>query len=187
LEFERGMADSLDQSTTVSNAETFSIVTAPADVPTEPCTSPVESDLEAHPVASTLDGPPDATPGPPASDAIWGLRPGDRLLLLVLGAVCFALSVWHWGRLSGWGMDPVEVDRLPERIYDYRIDLNRATWVELMQLPGVGETLAQRILEHRDEHGPFQSVDDLDTVKGIGPKTLEKLRPLLFVEEPLPP
>jgi competence protein ComEA len=84
-------------------------------------------------------------------------------------------------------MDPVEVDRLPERIYDYRIDLNRATWVELMQLPGVGETLAQRILEHRDEHGPFQSVDDLDTVKGIGPKTLEKLRPLLFVEEPLPP
>jgi competence protein ComEA len=44
--------------------------------------------------------------------------------------------------------------------------------------------LAQRILEHRDEHGPFQRVEDLDKVNGIGPKTVEKLRPWLFIEEP---
>lgn len=180
------MADSLDTSTTFSSAEGISIITAPADGPAQVCTSRVETDLETHPVASTLDAPPAADPIPFASDAILGLRPSDRVLVLVLGTLCLALSVWHWGLLSGWGTQPVEVSRLPERVYDYRIDLNRATWVELMQLPGVGETLAKRILEHRDEHGPFQSVDELDTVKGIGPKTLEKLRPLLFVEESSP-
>jgi competence protein ComEA len=85
--------------------------------------------------------------------------------------------------LSGWGLQPVEVERLPERVYDYRIDINQATWVEWMQLPGVGETLAKRILEYREENGPFQSVDELDDIKGIGPKTLEKLRPWLMVQE----
>jgi competence protein ComEA len=178
------MVDSLDKSSTFSSAEAMSIVTAPAQLPDGPCTSPVETDPEARPVACTLEGPPETPPAVLAGDSIWGLRPRDRWLLLVLGTVCLALSVWHWGRLSGWGMQPVEVDRLPQRIYDYRIDLNQATWVELLQLPGVGETLAQRILEYRDQHGPFQSVDDLDGVKGIGPKTLEKLRPWLVVPEP---
>ncbi len=178
------MADSEDKATTFSDVETTSIVTTPADLPAELCTSLVETDQETQAVASTLEVPPAVLQSPPASDAIWGLRPRDRLLLLVLGTLCLALSVWHWGQLSGWGMQPVEVNRLPERIYDYRIDINRATWVELMQLPGVGDTLAKRILEYRVEHGPFQNIDDLENVKGIGPKTLEKLRPLLIVEDP---
>lgn len=179
------MAGSQDKSTTFSDVEAASIVTAPADLPLEPCTSLAAMEAETQVVASTLDIAADALPTPPASDAIWGLRPRDCLLLLFLGGVCLALSVWHWGQLSGWGLEQVEVNRLPERIYDYRIDLNQASWVELMQLPGIGQTLAERILEHRDQHGPFQSVDDLDNVKGIGPKTLEKLRPWLFVQEPL--
>jgi competence protein ComEA len=177
------MADSEDKSTTFSPVETISVVTTSADLPAEPCTSLVETVQETQAVASTLQPLPEATPLPSASDAVWGLKPRDRLLLLALGMVCLALSVWHWGQLSGWGSEPVEVDRLPERVYDYRIDLNQATWVELMQLPRVGETLAQRILEYREEHGPFQSVEELDNVKGIGPKTVEQLRPWLVVQE----
>lgn len=61
------------------------------------------------------------------------------------------------------------------------IDLNRATSVELEQLPGIGPAMAARILEYRAENGRFSSVEELDDVRGIGPKKLEKLRPLVRV------
>jgi competence protein ComEC len=56
------------------------------------------------------------------------------------------------------------------------INVNTASLEELVKLPGVGKATAGRILEWRQEHGPFASVDDLRNVKGIGAKTLEKLR-----------
>lgn len=65
------------------------------------------------------------------------------------------------------------------------ININTATAAELELLPGIGPALAQRIIDHRREHGAFRRIEDLDDVKGIGPRTLEKLRPLVRVE-PLP-
>ena len=87
------MAEMEDKFTTFSSEEAISIVTTSADLPTRPCTSLVETDQETKPVASTLETLPEANSLPPASDAIWGLNPRDRLLLLVLGTVCLALSV----------------------------------------------------------------------------------------------
>ena len=49
------------------------------------------------------------------------------------------------------------------------LDLNTATAADLDALPGIGPVLAQRIVDHRTEHGPFTSVDQLDDVSGIGP------------------
>jgi competence protein ComEA len=48
-----------------------------------------------------------------------------------------------------------------------------------MQLPEIGEALAKGIVESREQDGPFASHDDLDRVRGIGPKTLERIRPYL--------
>jgi comEA protein len=59
------------------------------------------------------------------------------------------------------------------------VDLNRATAAELEGLPGIGPAKAAAIIADRATSGPFRSVDDLVRVKGIGPKTLEKLRPLV--------
>lgn len=56
------------------------------------------------------------------------------------------------------------------------IDLNTASAAQLEELPGVGPSIAQRILEHREKNGPFASVDALLEVSGIGPATLEKIR-----------
>lgn len=62
------------------------------------------------------------------------------------------------------------------------INLNTATAAELELLPGIGPALAQRILDERTTRGAFTSIDDLDRVKGIGPKLLAKLRPHVRVE-----
>jgi len=64
---------------------------------------------------------------------------------------------------------------------DDPIDLNRATVRELTELPGVGEAIAKRIVDFRDKHGPFKRVEDLMKVKGIGEKSLEKIRPYIRV------
>jgi competence protein ComEA len=65
-----------------------------------------------------------------------------------------------------------------------RLDLNRATRAELVLLPGLGPARVASLEEYRQAHGPFRSVDELQNVPGIGPKTLEKLRPWLFVDTP---
>jgi competence protein ComEA len=59
---------------------------------------------------------------------------------------------------------------------DDRIDINHATAQQLDELPGIGPAKAAAIVADRELNGPFRSVDDLDRVKGIGPKMLEKLR-----------
>lgn len=59
--------------------------------------------------------------------------------------------------------------------------VNRATATELESLPGVGPVLAERILSHREEHGPFDTVEDLLDVSGIGEATLARLRPLVRI------
>ena len=58
----------------------------------------------------------------------------------------------------------------------HSIDINTASKDELMLLPGIGETYAERIVIDRQDHGPFRSVDDLTRVKGIGTKTLARIR-----------
>ncbi len=64
---------------------------------------------------------------------------------------------------------------------DPPIDVNAATAEQLMQLPGVGAVTAQNILAARAEK-PFRTLADLDRVKGIGPKTLEKIKPFVAWE-----
>lgn len=61
------------------------------------------------------------------------------------------------------------------------VNLNTATLDQLETLSGIGEVLAQRILDYREEHGPFKSVEDLLNVSGIGDKRLADLKPHITV------
>jgi len=61
------------------------------------------------------------------------------------------------------------------------INLNSASAAELQQVPGIGPSTADKILEMRKSYGAFKSVDDLLAIKGIGPKRLEKMRKYLTV------
>lgn len=60
-----------------------------------------------------------------------------------------------------------------------KLDLNRASTGDLERLPGIGPARARAIVRWREVHGRFRSVDDLLEVSGIGPATLERLRPLV--------
>lgn len=72
---------------------------------------------------------------------------------------------------------PAEGERPDSLLPDEVIDLNAADACDLDRLPGIGPAKAEAILAYREEHGPFQSVDDLLAVSGIGEVTLENLRP----------
>jgi len=61
------------------------------------------------------------------------------------------------------------------------LDLNVANAVELESLPGIGPVLARRIVEYRQRRGPFKTVDDLLQVRGIGARSLAKLRQQVVV------
>jgi len=67
-----------------------------------------------------------------------------------------------------------------------RLVLNEATDKELQSLPGVGKTLAARIIAYRDAAGGFTSAEELTRVQGIGEATLANLLPLVWVPPPQP-
>ena len=62
------------------------------------------------------------------------------------------------------------------------MDLNSASAAELETLPGIGPSLASSIIQYREQNGPFQSVEGLLSVPGIGPTRLSQLRPLVRVD-----
>ena len=59
----------------------------------------------------------------------------------------------------------------------YPVSINSATEEQLQALPRVGPVLAARIVQYRTQHGPFQRIEDLTKVRGIGDKTLVRLAP----------
>jgi competence ComEA-like helix-hairpin-helix protein len=65
---------------------------------------------------------------------------------------------------------------LPVFVQAEPININRASQAELISLPGIGPALAQRIIDYRSEHGPFQSIDELQNVSGIGPQTVQDIQ-----------
>lgn len=137
-------------------------------------TSTPQSDCPSSPKKSTEEDRPTA--------CLW-LTNSDQWLVVSVAVLMVILFAEKWQRLRYIERPQTIVQRADDDI-GYRIDLNSATWVELTQLRDIGNVMAHRIVENREESGPFRSVDDLQRVKGIGPKTLEKNRRWLRVEPP---
>jgi len=129
-------------------------------------------------MAASPDNPIPQPDGP----APW-LRRLDQATVAALLAI--SLILMGISALSRYwqGEGLIEIDRASSTTIDFRVDLNRADWPELALLPGVGETLARRIVDSRQSAGPFLDHRDLLRVPGVGPVTLEAIQPYLL---PLP-
>jgi competence protein ComEA len=99
-------------------------------------------------------------------ETVWP-RSAQRAAAVLVGLSVVLLAGHTYGYLR-WCCEPTELQR-----NGYRIDLNHTDRAELLQVPGVGESLVQRI----QEHGAFASTDELSEVRGVGPATLAALKP----------
>lgn len=118
----------------------------------------------------------------PASRWPLLLRRADQVTVVVLVVILFALIVGHWALAFVLDDRLIEIDRAPPCQLEHQVRLNDADWPELTLLPGIGETLARRIVADRSRNGRYESLDQLLRVKGIGPKTVRRIGP--FVEVP---
>lgn len=64
-----------------------------------------------------------------------------------------------------------------------KVDINHATAAELQQLKGVGQVVSERIVTYREQSGPFKAIEEIMNVKGIGEKTFEKIKELIYIGE----
>jgi competence protein ComEA len=113
--------------------------------------------------------------GAVANPGIYPWQEGDSLQTVLL----------HAGIESDADLSHIEiyVPRPGETASAQKIDINRAESWLLEALPGVGEVLAQRIVDYRSENDPFRTVEDLVKVSGIGSATLEQIRDLITVSD----
>ena len=112
----------------------------------------------------------------------WGLGREARVTLAVVGALA----------LLGLGMDaarapaaqaPPTAEVWEAALRQARqVDVNAAGVAELERLPGIGPALAARIVAERKAHGPFSTVEELQRVRGIGPKTQQALEEYITVQ-----
>lgn len=109
---------------------------------------------------------------------LW-LRKADQWLLGGLLCVGTVLLGIHWVRINVWSARGEPVRVLTADGYFYTLDINQATWLEWAQLDGIGETLARRIVQDRLDRGPFVDIEDVSRVRGIGQKTMNRIRPHL--------
>lgn len=119
----------------------------------------------------------------------WSRTPAGMFSAAVLGIASLSGLVWSvttnqqpiQPQAAKISSQSIPQSRTPARLL---IDLNTATTNELQLLPSIGPSLAQRIVNDRDEQGPYESLSDLDRVRGIGPKTLAKLHDWVTLSTP---
>jgi competence ComEA-like helix-hairpin-helix protein len=118
--------------------------------------------------------------------ALVRLRGDDQFVVLGLLAI-LGICVVVW--LSGFESGKIHIAKTtepPARALRYLVDLNHAPQRELLQLPGIGPTLAERIVAYREQGEPFQNVADLENIRGIGVKKRESATPYVYIGDEVP-
>lgn len=108
------------------------------------------------------------------------LVPRDQTILAWLTGLGFTCLLLCYVLPGDPATSCVRWDRLGPRQAAFQLDMNAADSSEWRLLPGIGPSLAQRIIDSRRREGPFRGPEDLRRVRGIGPKTLDRIRPYLL-------
>jgi len=118
-------------------------------------------------------------PRPPLMETRWFSLSGRELQLLAITVGIALLAAGMTRLIAGCqSHHAVEVvGESPGPSAPPRLDVNTAPAYELTALPGIGPKTAAAIVEYRDRHGAFERLEDLAKVRGIGSKTVERIRP----------
>ena len=119
------------------------------------------------------------SPPPPKPPPHWLLRRAEQATVAVLIAAGLLSVIGWWIGHGGARGRTVEIEQAEPQTARFQVDINKADWPELATLPGVGRKMAERIVQSREQNGPYTDLDDLRRVRGIGARTLETLRPYL--------
>ncbi|HWB20825.1 MAG TPA: helix-hairpin-helix domain-containing protein [Phycisphaerales bacterium] len=106
---------------------------------------------------------------------------GAMGVAVVIAAVGVLAIAWAKRERSVPVDDVAQMQAVSRALPSARVNLNSATVEELSLLPGIGPGLAERIVKHREEHGPFKSIEQLDDVWGIGPSVMGRVRPYVMI------
>ncbi len=104
-------------------------------------------------------------------------RQERRVILFLTGLVITGLGANFFTKINSRPEDFIEIE---ER--GAKLGINSAGYEELVSLKGISPKLAKKIIEYRDENGPFLDLEELKKVKGIGDYRLEKLRDYFTVQ-----
>jgi len=107
------------------------------------------------------------------------LPPRSQPLIASVVAGCLSAAAIWFLAAGGLAGRLVHHDAAPVGDNRFTVNVNAAGETELAQLPGLGAATARRIIDHRRQHGPFASLEGLLDVPGIGPATLDAMRPHL--------
>lgn len=119
------------------------------------------------------------SPTPPKRPPHWLLRHCEQAVVAVFLAAGLVSLIGWWAYHGGARGRLVEIERTGRQHASFVVDVNAAAWPELADLPGVGRNLAERIVKSRVENGPYADIEELRRVRGIGPRTMESMRPYL--------
>lgn len=108
------------------------------------------------------------------------LRRMDQAVVAVLVAAALVGMGVYWVVQGGPRGDLIEIDRAEPLEAKFLVDINKAEWPELATIPNIGEILARRIVDSRAQDGAYRDNDDLRRVRGIGARTLERMKPYLM-------
>lgn len=114
---------------------------------------------------------------------IRGLQKSDQLIAGLGVSIFLASAVFYFWQRSITNGGLIEFEDLPSRQVSYVVDINAAPWPEFANLPGIGEKLARQIVSHREKFGPFDRVQQLTDIAGIGPAKLEAILPFLSLND----
>ena len=108
------------------------------------------------------------------------IRDEHQLAIAIIVVCCLiGMGGYFWYR-SVITQGTIDIDRAHQSPAEFKLDINAADWPEIVVLPGVGEKLAKAIVERRRVVGPFDTLDEIQQVPGIGEKKLEKIKPYLL-------
>jgi competence protein ComEA len=108
------------------------------------------------------------------------LRRSDQTFAMFAIAIFVVLAGGQWVYKVQHRGDLIEIDQAPPLKAAFTVDINSAAWPEIVQLPGIGETTARRIVDVRETDGRFASLADLEQrVHGIGPRMIAEIKPFI--------